>query len=198
MLLRARRAALVAVGPRLWKCTAPAGGLSSFARARGTTCKLRSPMSSKRRVSRGAGTPALAVSGDEVKHSSLLRTRAVLRWLWSAHASRKGTAPTRCLFSSARARGATCKLRSATPSQRRVSCAAQAHLRSLSLGRRRSTRPCCAHAPCRADCVQPMPYASAKRQREACFLRRTPVMRRKSNGPQRQASVACLARRRCT
>jgi len=79
----------------------------------------------------------------------LLRARAVPRWLWSAHASAKGTTPARGLSPSARVRGATCKLRPPTPSKRRVSRGAgvRAHLRSLSLGKRRSTRVCyCARA----------------------------------------------------
>ena len=32
------------------------------------------------RVSRGAGTSALAVSGEGAQHSTLMRVRAVLRW----------------------------------------------------------------------------------------------------------------------
>ena len=35
------------------------------------------------RVSCGTGVPALAVSGEEARHSSLLRVRVVPRWLWS-------------------------------------------------------------------------------------------------------------------
>ena len=46
----------------------------------------------------------------------------------------------RGLSPSTRARDATCQLWPPTPSQRRGSHAAQAHRRSLSLGRRRSTR----------------------------------------------------------
>ena len=109
---------------------------------------------------------------EEAQHSSLLRARAVPRWLWSVYAI-KGTAPARGLSPSARARGATCQLRPPTPSQRRVSRVAQARLRSLSLGRRRSTRACCARAPCRAGCGRSMPKRTLRR-REASLLRRAP------------------------
>ena len=78
---RARRAALVVVGLCAKKGTAPARGLSPSARARGATCQLRPPTPSQRRVARGAGAPALAVSGEEAQHSSLLRVRVVPRWL---------------------------------------------------------------------------------------------------------------------
>ena len=44
------------------------------ARARGATCQLRRPTPSQRRVSRGTGAPALAVSGEKAPHSG----RAVL------------------------------------------------------------------------------------------------------------------------
>ena len=82
------------------------------------------------------------------------------RWLWSAHASAKGTTPARGLSPSARARRVTCQLRAPTPSKRRESrgVGAPAHLRSLSLGRRRNTRACyCARGPCRAARGRPMP-----------------------------------------
>ena len=143
------------------------------------------------RVSRGAGAPALTVSRDEVHHSSLLRARAVLRWLWSAHASRKSTALARGLFPSARARGATCKLLSPTPSQRRVCRAAQARLRSLSLGRRCRTHASCARAPCRAGCGRPTTQPRLPRRQEASLLGRTLVVLRASCELQRQANTAC-------
>ena len=214
-----------------------------------------------------ASAPALAVSGEEAQHSSLLarapwragcgrlmrlgegqlrrreasllrraavvrrascglqrqasaaclarRRRACARCLWGGGAalklaararraalvvvglcSRKGAAPARGLSPSARGRGATCQLRPPTPSQRRVSRAAQARLRSLSLGRRRSTRACCVRAPCRAGCGRLMHCRRALRRREASLLRRAPVVRRASCGLQRQASAACHARRR--
>ena len=75
--------------------------------------------------------------------------RAVPRWLWSAHVLKQVTALVRGLAPSARVRCATCQLRVLAPSKRRVSrgAAVPARLRSLSLGRGRSTRACyCARA----------------------------------------------------
>ena len=92
-------------------------------------------------VSRSAGAPALAVSGEEAQGSSLLCSRALPRWIRSARERADDTtALAKGLSPSARAREATCHLRPPTPSQRRVSRAAHARGHSLSLGRRRSTR----------------------------------------------------------
>ena len=63
-------------------------------------------------------------------------------------------------------------------------------------GWKRSTRACCARAPCRAGWDRPMRVRRAMHQRKTCPLRRAPVVRRVSCGFQRQASAACLARRR--
>ena len=71
--------------------------------------------------------------------------------------------------------------------------AAQARRRSLSLGRRRSTRACCARAPCRAGCGRSCTMKGALHRREASLLRRAAVVRRASCGLQRQASAACHA-----
>ena len=175
------------------KGAAPARGLSPSARGRGATCQLRPPTPSQRRVSRSAGAPALAVSGEEAQHSSLL-ARAPCRAGCGRPMPRKSTAPARGLSPSARGRGATCQLRPPTPSQRRVS-RAQARLRSLSLGRRRSTRAC-SRARRAALVVVGYALGRALRRREASLLRRAAVVRRASCGLQRQASAACHARAR--
>ena len=52
----------------------------------------------------------LAVSREEAQHASLLRARAMPRWLWSLYALSKATAPARSLSPSTRGRGATCQL----------------------------------------------------------------------------------------
>ena len=106
--------------------------------------------------------------------------------------------PARDISPSACGRNATCQLRRPTPSQRRVSHAAQACLRSLSLGRGRITQACCVRAPCRAGYGRATLYRRAPRRREASLLRHAAVVRRASCGLQRQASAACLARRRRT
>ena len=71
--------------------------------------------------------------------------------------------------------------------------AAHSCQRSLSLGRRRTTRVCCARAPYRASCGQPKPHGRTLRQREAPLLRRAPMVRRASCGVQCQARAACSA-----
>ena len=73
---------------------------------------------------------------------------------------------------------------------------AQAHLRSLSAGRTRSTQACYARAPWRAGCARKALRRRAPCRREASLLRRVAVVRRASCGLQRQASAACLAQRR--
>ena len=88
--------------------------------------------------------------------------------------------PTRGISPSACGRGATCQLWPSAPSQRRVSRAAQARLRSLSLGRRRGTQAFCARAPCCTVYGRTLPYRRAPHRREASFLRRTAVARRAS------------------
>ena len=80
---RACRVALVVVNRANEKSTSPARGLRPSARARGATCQLRPPTADQRRVPHAAHTLALAVSGEEVHHSSLLRARAVPSWFWS-------------------------------------------------------------------------------------------------------------------
>ena len=80
-------------------------------RGRGTTCQLRPPIIS--RLLRGIHERAtvLTVSHEEALHASLLRARAMPRWLWSVRALGKANAPACGLSPSARGRGATCKLR---------------------------------------------------------------------------------------
>jgi hypothetical protein len=148
------------------------------------------------RVSCGAGASALAVSREEARHSSLLRVRVVPRWLWSALTLPKDAVTARYSSPSARGRGATCQLRPPTPSQRRVSRAAQARRCSLSFGRRRSTRAFFTCAQCRDGCGRSLPCQRALRRRDVSSLRRTTVVRRVSCGLQLQASTACLAQHR--
>ena len=174
------------VGSYRIKGTAPARGLSPLARGRGATCQLRPPTPSQRRVSRSARAPALAVSREEAQHSSLLRARAVPRWLWLAYAVERALRRREAslLRRAAVVRRASCGLQR----QASAACHARARLRSLSLGRRRSTRACYARAPCRAGCGRSMPLEETLRRREASLLRRAAVVRRASCGLQRQAS----------
>ena len=139
----------------------------------------------------------LAASWEEAQHSTCYCARAVPRWLRSVYT----------YGSALRRREASLLLRALVV--RRVRCslqrqasaachAAQARRRSLSLEVRYSIRACWTHAPCCADCGRPVPQGRALRRREACFLRCAPVVRHEGCGLQRQASVACLARRRRT
>ena len=177
----------------LVRSTTPARGLSFSVRARGVTCQRQPSTPSQRRMSRGARAPALIISYEEAQHSSLLRTCAMPRWLWPAYTPRKKPALARGLSPSTGDCGATCQLRRPTPSQLRSYRAAHARRRSLSLGRRRSTRACCVRAQYRADCGRPMPSRGTLRWQEAILHQRLPVMRRASCGLQRQASSACHA-----
>ena len=98
-------------------------------------------------MSRGEGTPALAISGVEVQYSSFLSARAVVRWLRSdrvyARALRRREAcfPRRALV----VQRASCKLQRQASAARR---AAKTRRRSLSLELRCSIRAFCARAPC--------------------------------------------------
>ena len=95
----------------LGKDIAPSRGLSPSVRGRGATYQLPPPRISRLlRGTRECAT-ALAVSREEAQHASLLRARAVPRWLWSADAQGKGIAPARGLSPSARGRGVTYQLR---------------------------------------------------------------------------------------
>ena len=127
---------------------------------------------------------ALAISGEEAQHTSLLRTRTVPRWLWPRRALCKGTATARGLSLTQRGRGATCQLRAPTHSRllRRTCAHAHAPLHWLSLGSRRSTRACCTRAPCRASCGRCIPYSRALHRREAFLLQRAALVRRASCG----------------
>ena len=153
LALRARAAALAVIG----SCLVERFRTGEMVLSRGARpwCDVPAATSNFKpapRVSRGTGAAALAISGMEAQHSSLLRVRAVPRSMWSVFTLSKGAATARCFSPSAQNRGATCQLWPQTSSQRRVARAAQARRRSLSLGRRRSTRACFACAWCRAGC----------------------------------------------
>ena len=64
-----------------------------------------------------------------------------------------------------------------------------APLRSLSLGRRRSTRARRARAPCHTCCTRSVTFERAHHQREASTLRRKTVLRRESQHFQRAAGL---------
>jgi hypothetical protein len=102
----------------------------------------------------------------------------------------------RCFSPSAHDRSAACQLLPQTSSQRRVARAAQARRRSLSLGRRRSTRACFARARCCTGCDRFMSRRKILHRREGSLFWCAAVVRRASCGLQLQASAAWLARRR--
>ena len=93
---RARLAALVAVciGAMKERCT---GGrrLSFDTRPWCDVSGAASNAKPAAACAASAQAPALAISREEAQHSSLLRARASLRWLWSAGALQKSAAPAR-------------------------------------------------------------------------------------------------------
>ena len=101
---RASRAALVVVAARTINghCTGEKP-LSIGARPR---CDVPAVATQNQPLFASHGTreraTALTVSREEAQHASLMRTRAVPRWLWSAHTLGKGTAPARPLSLGAR------------------------------------------------------------------------------------------------
>ena len=85
--MRARRVALVPVGPHTKKGTAPARGVSPSAHSRGETCQLRPPPTSLLSCSTRDRANALAASRELAHHENLLRLRAVPGWFWSVRPS---------------------------------------------------------------------------------------------------------------
>ena len=66
--------------------TAAAGSHSLLARGRGATCQLSPRRISRRSRGMRERATALVLSREEAQRASLLRARAVPRWLWSVHA----------------------------------------------------------------------------------------------------------------
>ena len=99
---RARGAALAVIGSCLVeRCRAGETALSFGARPWCDMTAATSNFKPEPRVSRSTGASALAVSGMEAQHSSLLRVRAVLRSMWPDFTLSKGAATARCFSSSA-------------------------------------------------------------------------------------------------
>ena len=116
----------------LRKPPAPTGGRSPSSRAR---CDVQAAVFNAKlaqRASRSAGALALAVTGEEAQHSGLLRARRT-GCFWSAHELSNGTAPTRGLSPSVRARCATRQTWLPTPSAKPAP----------RVTRRRRTGTCC-------------------------------------------------------
>ena len=188
---RARRAALVVVGRAHKEHCAGERPLSFGARL---WCDVPAAASNakQRRLPRSASRAVLAVSGEEAQHSSLLRARAVPRWLWSAYANRRALRRREAslLLRARVVRRASCGLQRASRLSRRTRECAR---RSLSLEMRRSTRACCARA------VPRWLWSARARTKDTAparglSLRRAPVVRRASCSLQRQASAACHTR----
>ena len=139
------------------KGTASARCLSSSARARGATCQLVAPTSSRRRMSLGAGAPVLAVSWEEAQHSSLLlrARRAALTVVCPCLKEGHGAGERPVSF------GARpwCDVHAAIPNAKpasHVSRGAGAPKLAVS-GEKTQHSSSCTRAPCRAGCGQPMP-----------------------------------------
>ena len=199
LALCARGAALAVIGSCLIeRCRTGETALSFGARPWCDVPAATSNFKPAPRVSRSTGASALAVSGMEAQHSSLLRVRAVLRSIWPVFTLSNGAATARCFSLPAQNRGAMCQLRPLIPSQRRVARAAKARRRSLSLGRRRSTRACFACAWYRDGYGRSVPCQKTLRRRDSPPLRRGRGETNQLQPPascQRRVTRATLARR---
>jgi len=163
-----------------------------LAQDRGATCQLRRPTPSQRRVSRVAHAGARCVLTGGAALELAARARRAALVAVSPYLAEKCCVDETPLPLSARPR---CDVPAAVSDAKpapRVSRGARSRY-SLSLGRRRSTRPCCARAPCCAGLGLPTPYQRALRRREASPFRRATVVRHASCDLQRQASAACHA-----
>ena len=132
---------------------------------------------------------ALSLSREEAQHARLRHARAPPRWLESVHTLRKPTAPARRPSPSAHGRAPTCQLLSSLGEVG----SALAPLRSLSLGRRRSTSACDVCAPRRAGWSRLIPYDSPLRHRNGRLPWCTAVLRRSSPCPHLVMGCACSA-----
>jgi hypothetical protein len=144
----------------------PTRGLSPLAQDRGATCQLRRPTPSQRRVSRVAHAGARCVLTGGAALELAARARRAALVAVSPYLAEKRCVDETPLPLSARPR---CDVPAAVSDAKpapRVSRGARSRY-SLSLGRRRSTRPCCARAPCCAGLGLPTPYQRALRRREA-------------------------------
>ena len=164
----------------LCKGTALARGLSPSAQGRGATCQLRPPRTAGFRVDARERATALALSREEAQHASLRRARRAALVVVGPCSIEGHCTSERPLFFGARP---CCDVPAAASNTQPVcACTRSAPLRSLSLGRRRSTRACDARAPCRAGCSRSDAYGRHCTEREASLLRRKAVLRRASRG----------------
>ena len=143
----APRALKVPLG--LQKATAIATGHSCSVQGRGTTRRPWAPCGRLVHVRKRAAT-ALALCGEEAQHARLPCSRAAPHLMNSSSDSRRSPHKRRVLFRSVEDSGVTRRSwPRARPGCLRVCAHTSAPLRSLSVGRRRSTRACGARAPCR-------------------------------------------------
>ena len=184
---RSRLAALFVVVLRtlFWHCTNEkplSFGARPWFDVRAVTSNTQ-PASRDRRIR----ATTLAVSRKVAKHASLLCALVVLRWLWSFHALRNGTAPAEGLSLSVQDHGATCELWPPTRSRHlrgtRASPTALAVSREVanfaSLPR--------ARAPYSAGDGRTTHNIMALHQRKASLIRCETVVRRASCGFQHAA-----------
>ena len=143
----APRALKVSLG--LQKAAAIATGLSCLVQGRGTTRRPWAPRGRLVHVRKSAAT-ALALCGEKAQHARLPRPRAAPHLMNSSSDSRMSPHKRRVLSRSVEDSSVTRRSwPHARPACLRVCAHMSAPLRSLSVGRRRSTRACGARAPCR-------------------------------------------------
>ena len=191
-----------AMPPWLWsartlsKVTAPARAFPLSARARGAACQLQPPTPSQRCISPAAQARcAHCLWGKGAALELAGRTRHTAPVVVGPYDKKRHCSGERPPSFSARP---WCNVPATVSNAKRaphVSRSAGA-LCSLSLGRRCSTRACCARAPCRAGCGRPVRLKKIMRRREAPLFQRAPVVQRTSYSTQHQASAAFLPQRR--
>ena len=117
---------------------------------------------------------------DEAQHLSLLRGRRAALVVVGSFAVERHCANERPLSLGTRLWCDTSDVASNTKCQASAAChdVAQAHRRSLSLGRRCSAQAYCALVPCRAGRGWLVSYRSSLRQREAALFCHALVVRR--------------------
>ena len=189
----ARRAALVVSVHALRKPTVPARRPSSSVHGRAPTCQPRPPTSrrSSRVRTRDRATTRSPSGGGAARALATCARLAALVGVGPCSMEAHCASETAL---SVGARPCSGMPAAASNEQTEFACAhTRSRHRTLSLGRRRSTRACDVRALRRAGCGRSMSYGSPLRQRDGPLRRCTAVLRRASRGLQRADGVRVCA-----
>ena len=177
----------------LWKPTTAAIQFSPSVHGRAPTCQSRPPTSSRRpRVRTHHRTITPTLSGGGAPRTLAMRARgAALVGVGPAVTEASYSSETSLSFG---ARPCSDVPAAASNEQPALACAhTPTHLRTYSLGRRRTTRACDACARRRADWTRSWLDRSQLQQRDGPLPRCTAVLRRASRGLQQAASIRACA-----